>query len=261
MFFALRHCLLLPQDGETLTEIVGSPFYVAPEVLKRSYNKAADIWSCGIILYILLSGYPPFTGDSTQAIFRAILTTDIDFASDPWPKISPEAIDCVKRMLVKDWRKRATAEEMLKHAWMKENGCAIDKPIEPEVLKRMKGFGKMNKLQREAVLVIARNMPSQEIQGLREMFKAMDKDGSGIISVAELKEGLAAKGATMAGEAINALVGQMDVDGDGKVSLAIASKQAALGLALLHLPVLHPVASAPAVGAALLSVRSAAYLL
>ncbi len=62
------------KEGQVLDEIVGSPFYVAPEVLRRSYGKEADIWSCGVIMYILLCGWPPFHGESTQQIFKHIMS-------------------------------------------------------------------------------------------------------------------------------------------------------------------------------------------
>ncbi len=78
---------------------MGSAYYVAPEVLKRRYGPEADIWSCGVIAYILLSGVPPFWGETEQGIFDAVLKGKIDFESDPWPKISTEAKDCIKRLL------------------------------------------------------------------------------------------------------------------------------------------------------------------
>ncbi len=61
---------------------------VAPEVLRRSYSKEADIWSCGVILYILLCGFPPFHGDSEKKIFEAVINKSVDFNTQPWPKIS-----------------------------------------------------------------------------------------------------------------------------------------------------------------------------
>ena len=69
------------------------------QVLRRHYTSEADIWSCGIILYILLSGVPPFWGETENQIFNAILKGKIDFQSDPWPLISAGAKDCVQKML------------------------------------------------------------------------------------------------------------------------------------------------------------------
>lgn len=69
------------------------------QVLRRHYSKEADIWSCGVMLYILLCGVPPFWGETEQQIFDAILKGRLDFDSDPWPAISAEAKDCVKEML------------------------------------------------------------------------------------------------------------------------------------------------------------------
>jgi calcium-dependent protein kinase len=201
-------------EGKMLDEIVGSPFYVAPEVLKRKYGKEADIWSCGVILYILLCGYPPFHGDSTQQIFKHIISQPLDLKSDPWPRIGEGAKDCVKRMLARDPRKRLTASDLLHHPWMKVNGVASDESLQPEVLSRLRTFGNMNKLKKEALKIIARSLPTNEIKGIREMFKAIDTDGSGCITVDELREGLKKKGAELAFSEVENIVGSIDVNGN-----------------------------------------------
>ena len=176
------------------TDIVGSAYYVAPEVLRRAYGKEADIWSCGVMLYILLCGYPPFHGDNEKKIFEAVVSKPLDFQSDPWPKISEDAKDCVRRMLVRDPKRRSTAIQILQHPWMKENGVASDKALEMEVLTRIRKFSAGNRLKKEAVKIIACNLPSDEISGMREMFMEIDKDKSGSITVEEFANALRKKG-------------------------------------------------------------------
>ena len=82
-----------------MAEIGSADPVVLAQVLRRHYTSEADIWSCGIILYILLSGVPPFWGETENQIFNAILKGKIDFQSDPWPHISAGAKDCVQKML------------------------------------------------------------------------------------------------------------------------------------------------------------------
>lgn len=98
---------------ERLNDIVGSAYYVAPEVLHRSYSLEADIWSIGVITYILLCGSRPFWARTESGIFRAVLRADPNFDDIPWPSVSPEAKDFVKRLLNKDYRKRMTAAQAL----------------------------------------------------------------------------------------------------------------------------------------------------
>lgn len=102
-----------PHADERLNDIVGSAYYVAPEVLHRSYTLEADIWSIGVITYILLCGSRPFWARTESGIFRAVLRADPNFDDLPWPSVSPEAKDFVKRLLNKDYRKRMTAVQAL----------------------------------------------------------------------------------------------------------------------------------------------------
>ncbi|CAK9137019.1 unnamed protein product [Ilex paraguariensis] len=98
---------------DVFKDLVGSSYYVAPEVLRHNYGAEADIWSAGVILYILLSGVPPFWGENEQGIFDAVLRGHLDFSSDPWPSISSSAKDLVKKMLQADPPKRVSAVEVL----------------------------------------------------------------------------------------------------------------------------------------------------
>lgn len=99
--------------GQKLHGTVGSPFYIAPEVLSGGYNQAADVWSAGVILYILLSAMPPFWGKTKSRIFDAVRTADLRFPSDPWDCISGPAKDLITGMLRVDPSKRLTAEQVL----------------------------------------------------------------------------------------------------------------------------------------------------
>ncbi|KAL6861594.1 hypothetical protein ACP4OV_017294 [Aristida adscensionis] len=110
------------QPGRSLSGMVGSPFYIAPEVLSGGYNEAADVWSAGVILYILLSGIPPFWGKTKSKIFECIRSTELRFPSDPWDRVSDSAKHLVTGMLRRDPRQRLTAKQVLEHSWMQEHG-------------------------------------------------------------------------------------------------------------------------------------------
>ncbi|KAL8064300.1 hypothetical protein ABFS82_01G080200 [Erythranthe guttata] len=107
------------RPGETLHGTVGSPFYIAPEVLVGGYNEAADVWSAGVILYIMLSGIPPFWGNTKSTIFDAVRAANLCFHSDNWDHISLSAKDLISGMLCFDRSKRLTAAQVLAHSWTK----------------------------------------------------------------------------------------------------------------------------------------------
>jgi calcium-dependent protein kinase len=205
------------KPGEVFHDIVGSAYYVAPEVLRRSYGPEADVWSAGVIVYILLCGVPPFWAETEQGIFDAVLRGHIDFRSNPWPKISTPAKDLVSKMLKQDPKERLTAQQVLSHPWMKEDGDAPDQPLDNAVLTRLKNFSAANKMKKLALKVIAESLSEDEIIGLREMFKAMDTDNSGTITFEELKVGLHRQGSRLAESDVKKLMEAADVDGNGKI--------------------------------------------
>ncbi|CAO2182577.1 unnamed protein product [Urochloa humidicola] len=205
------------KQGEVFKDIVGSAYYIAPEVLKRSYGPEADIWSIGVILYILLCGVPPFWAESEHGIFNAILRGQVDFSSDPWPRISPGAKDLVKKMLTTDPKKRISAYDVLNHPWIKEDGEAPDTPLDNAVMNRLKQFRAMNQFKKAALRVIAGCLSEEEIRGLKEMFKSMDADNSGTITVDELRRGLAKQGTKLTEAEVEQLMEAADADGNGTI--------------------------------------------
>ncbi|KAI3924466.1 hypothetical protein MKW98_032667 [Papaver atlanticum] len=205
------------KPGETFTDVVGSPYYVAPEVLRKYYGPECDVWSAGVIIYILLSGVPPFWDETEQGIFEQVLKGELDFESDPWPSISESAKDLVRKMLVRDPKKRLTAHEVLCHPWVQVDGVAPDKPLDSAVLTRLKQFSAMNKLKKIAIRVIAERLSEEEIAGLKEMFMMIDTDGSGQITFEELKAGLERVGSKLKESEIYELMQAADIDNSGTI--------------------------------------------
>ncbi|KAH7437313.1 hypothetical protein KP509_05G065600 [Ceratopteris richardii] len=205
------------QPGDVFKDTVGSAYYVAPEVLHQHYGPAADVWSVGVILYILLSGVPPFWAETEEGIFKAILKGKVDLKNNPWPSISSEAKDLIKKILVQDPRKRLTPTAVLNHRWVREDGTAPDNPLDPFVLSRMKQFRAMNKLKKLALKVIAGNLSEEEISGLKKVFTSMDTNKDEKLSYEELKMGLAKQGAMLAETEVQQLLDAADVDGNGTI--------------------------------------------
>ncbi|KAK9277815.1 hypothetical protein L1049_027371 [Liquidambar formosana] len=203
------------RPGERFSEIVGSPYYMAPEVLKRNYGPEVDIWSAGVILYILLCGVPPFWAETEQGVALAILRGVIDFKREPWPQISDSAKSLVRQMLEPDPRKRLTAQQVLDHSWLQNAKKAPNVPLGDIVRARLKQFSVMNRFKKKAMRVIAEHLSVEEVEVIRDMFALMDTDNDGKVTYEELRAGLRKVGSQLAEPEIKMLMEVADVDGNG----------------------------------------------
>ncbi|XP_015696753.2 calcium-dependent protein kinase 22 isoform X2 [Oryza brachyantha] len=203
------------KPGDRFTQVVGSTYYMAPEVLNRSYGPEADVWSAGVILYILLCGVPPFWGDNDERIVTAILQGGINFNREPWPKVSPHAKDLVRKMLDPNPSTRLTAKEVLEHPWLKNADKAPNVSLGEVVRSRLKQFSAMSKFKKKALGVVAMNLPVEEMDKYTQMFHMMDKDNSGSLTLEDLKLGLQINGHPVPEAEIKMLLDAGDIDGDG----------------------------------------------
>ncbi|KAJ7521642.1 hypothetical protein O6H91_19G062400 [Diphasiastrum complanatum] len=202
------------KPGEKFSEIVGSPYYMAPEVLKRNYGPEVDVWSAGVILYILLCGVPPFWAETEQGVAQAILRGSLDFRRDPWPKVSENAKSLVRQMLNPDPKTRLTAQQVLDHPWLQNSKKASNVPLDA-VRMRLKQFSAVNKLKRKALRIIAEHLSGEENEGMKDMFDMMDIDKSRSLTFEKLKAGLPKIGSQLPDSEVKLLMEAADVDGDG----------------------------------------------
>ncbi|CAB9505557.1 MAP kinase-activated protein kinase 2 (Fragment) [Seminavis robusta] len=120
------------EPDEKLSETVGTVEYMAPEVLGMSYSYPCDIWSCGVILFLLLSGKQPFKGSTNEETFANIVNGEFSFSDEAWESVSLDAKDCVYKLLTWDASLRPTAAQALEHPWIASNGTSrVIKTLEP----------------------------------------------------------------------------------------------------------------------------------
>ncbi|XP_057833393.2 CDPK-related kinase 3 isoform X2 [Cryptomeria japonica] len=172
------------RPDERLNDIVGSAYYVAPEVLHRSYSTEADVWSIGVITYILLCGCRPFWARTESGIFRAVLKTAPNFEDTPWLSVSAEAKDFVKKLLNKDLRKRMSAAQALSHPWLRGRHVI---PLDILMYKLVKAYLRYSPLKRAALKALVKALTEDDLVYLKAQFKLLEPDKDGRISIENFK--------------------------------------------------------------------------
>ena len=195
---------------------VGTAYYVSPEILQGSYSEKCDIWSAGVILYILLSGDPPFNGPSDIAIYKKIAQMDFDFPEAKWANISDEAKDLIKHMIAPE-NERYNARQVMEHKWMnivnQDNLANLN--FDPSFLVN---YAKSNIFKKMTLLFIASRLEDSEINHLKKIFEAFNLQKDGQISYQELKKGLKElKCCRISDEELCELFKSIDVDQNGKI--------------------------------------------
>jgi calcium-dependent protein kinase len=188
------------EKGAVQRKLVGSSYYIAPEVLKKHYDEKCDIWSCGVILYILLSGRPPFGGDNDKEIMERVAIGKYDLQSAPFNKISKNCIDLIQKLLIMDPKKRISAQDALNHQWFKDHKSKElfnqikDESTLKKLLANLKAYKRDSVIQETALAYLVHNFPQmKDVVNACKLFNQIDVNGDGKINKNELLKGLQSK--------------------------------------------------------------------
>jgi calcium-dependent protein kinase len=177
------------QRNKKMTSVGGTPYYIAPEVLSEVYDEKCDVWSCGVILYILLCGYPPFNGETDADIMKAVKKGVFDFPNDEWGKVSKEAKSLISGMLKYEPKGRLSAKECLSHPWFKMNEIN-NEAINSNLIVNMTKFKVGRKLEQATINFIVTQLVSKDERNkLLKQFQAWDTNGDGVLSRDEIFNG------------------------------------------------------------------------
>lgn len=217
-------CALYDPPHGSFTTKTGTPHYVAPEVISNwfHYGPECDLWSCGVIMYVMLSGSLPFRGrddvDTLQRVKTAILT----FKGKKWAEVSTEAKELVGGLLNRVPSKRVTAEEALSNQWVE--GVSVHPnaaPLLASHIEALRAYRSENRLKKVALAVIARNCDEDKIEQLRSVFNHLDANGDGCLTTAELRDGLMSSGIFTDGDSsptcLLEIMQSVDADGSGEI--------------------------------------------
>ena len=206
-------------------QIVGTIYYVAPEVILKKYNEKCDIWSCGVIMYVLLSKKPPFGGYTEEEIISNILKGVYDIEKPPFDKISKNALDLIQKLLNKDINKRISAQEALNHPWFKENKSKelyneiLNDKVLQKLLDNLKKYKKNSIIQETALAYLVHNFPQmKDVINACKLFNQIDLNGDGKITEHELYKGLCTKiKSDTLEDDVRKIYEKLDMDDDGYI--------------------------------------------
>ena len=213
------------EKGSSQRKMVGSPYYMAPEVLNRKYNEKCDLWSCGVILYLLLSARPPFGGEDDEEVIQSVQSGKFDLKSSPFNTLTTSCIDLIKKLLITDPNKRISAAEALNHKWFKErNSKELFNNIKDErtvkkLINNLKKYKRDAILQEVALAYLVHNFPQmKEVVTANKLFNQMDTDGDGKINKNDLLKGLRSKTDSKALEKdVERIYRNIDMDNNGYI--------------------------------------------
>jgi calcium-dependent protein kinase len=203
-------------------DTIGTLIYCSPEVLKNNYNKKCDIWSCGVIMYVLLSGQFPFYGKTEEEITKKILSGKFTFDNKYFSHISDKAKDLISKCLIYDKRKRISVEEVLKHEFFADdlnpNNIFEDEIDSKNALISLKNYSQSSKIYQTVLAYLSHNFANKEqLNSLKKIFYKIDLNLDGKLSKEELEIAFKEAGMEMKTEQLNKVIESIDFDGNGYI--------------------------------------------
>lgn len=201
---------------EQMHTIVGTPYYLAPEVYMGNYGKECDNWSLGVVMYFLLSGKQPFSGSNINELLANILKCNYTFDDRNWKDVSEDAKDLIRKLLVVDPKDRISISNSLRHKWFNQHTTTA--PVNLEIFNSLKTFKAHGKLWNEMMKVFIRNLSEDEIKDLDVAFRAIDTEHTGFITADNIEKAMLRSGYPVIADEIHKLINLIDYLGNGKLN-------------------------------------------
>ena len=206
--------------NKKMSTIKGTPYYIAPEVIKEVYDEKCDIWSLGVILYVLLCGYPPFNGDTDVEIMQNVQRGKFVFPKEEWDVMSYEVKDLITKMLTYEPSKRISAKKILEHPWFSqyEEKIKQNKKVAKSAFENMKKYKRNKKFEQATIGFIINQLISKEDRAdLLKQFLIWDKNKDGVLNKEEIIEGYKNVYGTIDQDVVENIIKSIDMDGNGVI--------------------------------------------
>lgn len=206
--------------NEIMNNPNGTAYYIAPEVLKGEYTLKWDVWSMGVVLYIMMCGRPPFKGKTNPEIINNVLKGDYHFDYPSFETASDDVKDFISKWLELDVDKRMSAAEAYDHPWIQKQWEKEEKTltIPPEVPDSIMDFMNAVNFKKTTLTFLASRIPEDQIENLRKAFIKIDKNGDGVLSKQELSEGVSkVPGCNIKEEDWDLVLQLMDTNNNGNI--------------------------------------------
>jgi calcium-dependent protein kinase len=206
-------------EGSTMKGAVGTTFYMAPEVITGKYNEKCDVWACGVILYLMLCGKPPFYSKDENELKRNICEMKYTFNYPEFSKVSDEAKDLIRSILVES-DKRPSIAEILDTNWIKENAPHSTEEVLNIDWMRIKKYSQLNLMQKSVINFTAFKLTEDETRQFVEVFNSLDENCDGVLTMEEIQKGLELCnfGDKFKNDDIIKMFNDMDVDKNGLIN-------------------------------------------
>ena len=207
-------------DKGLMKSFLGTPFFIAPEVIDQNYTEQCDLWSIGATAYLLFTGHPPFNSQGKSELLKKIKKDEVSYGDEVWKHLSKDAMDLTSKLLVKDPDLRLTAAAALKHGFFKNLYEEVHEKnrFDTDVLKNLLVFRSKEKFKQLVLSMLIKSIPKEQICKLNEVFTAMDFDHQGYINLKELTKSFEIAGIDLTREDIAKIIKRIDFDKDGKLN-------------------------------------------
>lgn len=198
--------------------MVGTPYYLAPEILSGKYGKECDIWSLGIIAYFLLSGKQPFHSSDLKSLIKKIKIGKFELNGEFWDSVSDAAKDLIAQMITVIPSRRILARKALEHPWFNELRENSPRLVNPKIVEAIRTYKAPSKLWQESLKILVKYLNLDQITELGACFKELDRHMTGSITIADIEQAMNSNGYMLAHSELKQLIQKLEYIGKGSMN-------------------------------------------